>query len=214
MSQTSLYHSRRRMLGLRDPSAALFGTHVFAPGSSVAAAVLGAASSPITFSIEAYINAAGANGVLFEVGGSTNGAALALNAATSELWFVAGDSGGNDGVSLRFAGFPFAAAAVGRKFTLVASILPALGVANLWVNGRRVGSGKSVNGTVLDFLDTGAGGVGAIQGTINQRIPAAARATLTGATVGSLRIYQGQTPRGLQLVGLGTQNAGGEWVTS
>ena len=138
-------------------------------------------------------------GLVFELGSSTIGAAIWVDALGIFASFGSGVAASNDAVVVSFqpvGGLPDTA-----EFDIVASILPGNGKARMWINGVLTLDGKNqaVNAGLTSgvWSDTGNGSFAAApNGTVTQAVPVAARiAPSDFAVIETLSYFSGQLPQ-------------------
>lgn len=194
INKSSFFKAQRRRLGRVDPSRGLFRTHGYEPDETGIATgdVFPDKSLPITISTRIKITGATPGGIIFELGSSSVGLAIWLNAATGKLFTAVGDSASDDGVTLEGP-----VVVEDQILNIVLSAIPSNGKARLWINGSLEAHGTAVGGELPNgWSDDGEGAVGGVEGTITTRVDVADRVALSGAQVVSLvSAYYNQRPR-------------------
>jgi hypothetical protein len=192
--QAAYYYSRRRRKGLYDPASQLFITHRYTTSdTNIATATVfpgTVRAAPVTFAFD-LIRTGAANGIVFEFGSTTRGVAVWLNGNDLGVAAGTGTAAPTNGVTLNLTG---ALPATGARFRFVLAITPGNGRVELWRNGTLVAQGTASAGSFGgDWADTDNGAVGAVQGTVNDRVPAGQRVALANTTiVGPLEVYARQ----------------------
>lgn len=213
-AQAAAFHARERTRSLRDPAAELFVTHRFALGSIIdEGTVFPSAAAPFTFAVDVRATGPSLNGLVFEIGGATNGTAFLLDNVNGRVAFASGGPRGEDfGATAFWTGFDFAKGTTGPLHRFVGAINPGRGVVNLWHNGVLVAAAKSVGGAFVLF-DANGGAVGAGEDEITNRPGTDAAVNLAdGTLVGPLRVFYRQLPRQMLNNGLGVDESGGAWA--
>jgi hypothetical protein len=207
--QALAFYNRSRRNSLYDPTFELFRTHNFlASGNPIDtdAAFPGTRLEGITFGIDITRTGSSSNGILFEFGDSSRGCAAAIDGA--DIIFAVGENAASDnGVTLTASNVILAE---DQLYRLVFATLPGTGGAVIWVNGRLVSFGQSVNQNFNGSWSGDAdGAIGDVEGTVTDRIPAPQRVSLAECDInGYLNVFNKQLPR--QFVSLEAAVAGGD----
>lgn len=178
----------------RDPAHGMCRTHIWSPDT---AAILTGTVFPVrtkeaTFALKLKISDVAPAGVAFELGSAATGVAVWIAAATRRLMAAVGDAAADDGVTLTGP-----VTANGQILRVVLSVVPQVGKARLWVNGKLVASGTAVNGALPNgWSDGAAGRVANVNGAVTTRVALADRIALAGASVvATVDAYNNQRPR-------------------
>lgn len=195
--QAALFHARERRRDRAARPLELFRTHRFtvAQGSIATGTVFPDRLQELTLSLTVRRASAGSNGILFEFGDSTRGFAAALDG--DDLIVAAGDADAStDGATLTLAD---ALPATSRDYRLSIVVIPGKGEALVWIDGEFAGRAVSTSGSfgAGGWSSSGAGAIGAVQGTVIDRIPLGQRVSLANASIiGEVSAFDGQRPRG------------------
>lgn len=153
-------------------------------------------SVPIMFQTRIRIQAGTSQGLIFELGSSTRGAAAWVE--PNGIGLVAGDGVvANDRASAVWD--LGAALATDREFLLTFAIIPGAGKVRLWNYGIRQANGVAVSNDFGpgDWADTEDGSfASAVVGTVMADVPVGSRiAPSNFVVIEPLRVYVGQIPR-------------------
>jgi len=188
--QVVYFYARGRRMSLNDVSKGLFRTR-FVPLTPANLVTAGFPSKTILYTVmaEITIDAAGAAGVIFEIGSTTHGAGITMSAGV--LYMFAG-SNGDAGVDITFT------PVIGRRLWVALALDPGNGRIGMYIDGKLQERKISVdtNFTGGAWAGTGDGAVGQVNGTHNSRVPSVN--TLSNVSmVSPVSFFSGQIPRGL-----------------
>ena len=200
LGQATHFHARERRRETLDPALGLQSTNKFPPNTTLEAQAF-AVGAPVTLATTVRITGASPNGLVWEIGDGTHGAACWIEAGAISAVFgglLAADS------SLLVHSLTLSS---GQLFRITAAAIPgdagngSPGIAALWVNGTEIPKAKVAAGTgyTLDqwTVATPAGSVGqGPNGTVNTQVPVGARVAPSDfEVVAPLDHYRNQVPR-------------------
>lgn len=204
-------HTQVRRLHARERRRSLAGlpelsrTHRFfdAVGGAMAvetittAASFGSRAGPVTFQSAIRITENGGEhrGIVFEIGGTTNGIALWVGDQT--IGFHAGAAGTTNGATALFdngSELP-----PGMEIDLVVSAIPGTGKVRMWGNGREIARAQA-SGLIFSPMVWSGSGNGSfatmLKDTLVSDVPVESAITPTGfEVIEPLSVYQKQVPR-------------------
>tara|TARA_R110000822_G_scaffold120633_1_gene254115 strand:- start:10611 stop:11255 length:645 start_codon:yes stop_codon:yes gene_type:complete len=197
LNQALRFHARERrrsLAGVPEMSRThrIFGTTVMEVATINTTSLFPARDTPITFKTAIRITAAVPTGLVFELGDSTTGCAIWIDATGDEIHFHAGAAGTVNGATAVFDNtidLPD-----GLELELVAAVRPGDGRIRLWGNGQEIARAEASGGS---FTDDWAG-VG--DGSFAAAVSGTTIAAVTGApanfeVIEPLSVYVGQVPR-------------------
>ena len=195
-----LLNARNRRLALLDPSLGLHQTHSFPAGTTPidVGASFPVRDRPVTLALRLAATAAGATGVVLELGSSTSGVKVDVDAGS--VFVAAGDGSGGGGVGGSFDASGLLGA-VGRVIPVVLAISPGDGRIKLFVDGAavlRLDGGQAMGGGAWAADSDGSYGAATV-GTANTRASAVSAAPTNFELVSPLSVFVGQLP--LQFAG-------------
>lgn len=148
--------------------------------------------SPITFRTAVRITGAAPAGLVFELGSSTRGCALAV--LGNFIAFVAGGLTTERGFALFNNG---GVLPLGLELDLVAAIRPGDGMVRLWGNGIELARNTATDGNFGGgWTDTGLGSFATVKnGTLHPGVIAGDQAPFEFDVIEPLSVYNGQVPQ-------------------
>lgn len=192
---------RRSLAGLPE----LYRTHRFfdeagsamAVGTITTAASFASRAGPITFKTAIRINPNGGEhrGIVFEIGGTSNGIALWVGDHT--IGFHAGASGTVNGATALFDNV--AELPPGLEMELVVSAIPGNGKVRMWGNGRELARSQA-SGLIFNPMVWSGSGNGSFATVLKDNmvtdVPVESAVAPTGfSVIEPLSVYQKQRPR-------------------